>query len=153
MAKIDLSPPTEAHPVALEAYRMWQEGGRALNESAVQSLHAQLLAIEDMTELFRAVATLAASALFIEQQGDVGAKEKIFAVIKTQAPRFEVVRNEMSIDVQDAAEKLTAQLAKLAGAKSAPKTAPKLDQAAPKGTVSLKNMIPNPALRAPPKKK
>src|SRR5262245_13593921 len=114
MAKVDLTPPTEVHPVGLEADRMWHEGGRALGDEAQKRLQAQLLAIQDMTELFRAVTTLAASALFIEQQGDAASKDKILAVIKTQAPRFETVRDEMSLDVQDAAEKLTAHLSKLA---------------------------------------
>jgi len=155
MAKVDLSPPTEVHPLALQAYQLWSEGGRALGDDALKQLEAALNAIRDMTELFRAVTTLAASALFIEQQGDAASKDKILAVLKTQAPRFETVRDEMSVDVQDAAEKLAQQLEKLAGARSAPKTAPKLDAPAPKGTVSLKNLIPNPALRPPagPKKK
>src|SRR5262245_8827344 len=102
MAKVDLSPPTEVHPVALEAYRLWNEGGRALDDRAIDRLKSMLLAIEDMTELFRAVATLTASALFIEQQGDAAAKDKILLLVKTQGPRFEGVRDEMSIDVQDA---------------------------------------------------
>jgi hypothetical protein len=59
----------------------------------------------------------------------------------------------MSIDVQDAAEKMTQHLEKLAGGKTAPKTAPKIDAPPPKGSISLKNMIPNPALRPPPVKK
>jgi hypothetical protein len=113
MAHVDLTPPSEVHAIALEAYKLWLEGGRALSSDALASLASGLEAIEDVTELFRALTTLVATALLIERQGDAASKDQILTVIKTQAPRFEGVRDTRSSDVKETREALARQLEKL----------------------------------------
>lgn len=124
----------EIPAIALDAYRMWKEGGLDLD-----LLSRRLFELDDPEEAYRAVTALAATALFVEQRGGAAAKEQLLALIQTQAPRLQAVE---AIDSTALAEEVTAHLEQLAGPRPpAAKRAP-----------SVKPIVPNPGLRPPPKK-
>jgi hypothetical protein len=155
MTELDYSTPEEVHALGIQAIQLYNEGNKTLGEAALAQLSQGLTALrQDLQQLLHAIAGLGAAALYLEQQGDAPTAEKLKALMSAQAPLFERIKEQLTEQLQDQAEGTAAQAKSLIGAEKGPRTAPRYDAPAPKGTTRLSDLMPNPALRPPsPRKK
>jgi hypothetical protein len=151
MPSIDLSLPEEVHEVAFDAYRAWSEGNRTLSPKSVEALGAQLLALSgNLQELWYAVASLGALALTFEAEGDAKAAATIRDLVARQAAHFRPILEELEGEASEEQKASAAAFSQMFGGEGAKMSAPKHDEAAPEGSVSLKSLLPNPALGRSP---
>jgi len=151
MTGIDLSIPPEPHPIAEVAYALYGQGDPGIRDGEVAALQSRLDGMyPDLQEAYRALLALTAFSLFVKQQGDEASSERLMGLVRDQAPHFEDVKHQ----VADQNSAFMAQFARLAALDtSADKTAPKFGAEAPEGSLKAASLLPNPALRPPPKRK
>jgi hypothetical protein len=151
MAEIDLSIPKEPHPITQQAYGLYIAGGPGLSDADVAELQRTLEGIyPDLQQAFYALLALTAFGLYVRQAGDEAAMERLMALIRNQAPHFEMVKNQ----VADQNQIFREQFARLTAMDTTPdKTAPRFGASAPEGSVKAASLLPNPALQRPPTKK
>lgn len=150
MTEIDLSIPNAPHTIAEDAYHLYGANDPGIGDAEAAALQKRLDAMyPDLQEAYHALLALTAFSLFVKQKGDSDSSERIMKLVRDQAPHFEDVKHQVA-DQNDAFKE---QFAKLAALDTAPKTAPKIDEAAPKDSLKVSSLLPNPALRPPPKRK
>lgn len=151
MSEIDLSIPAQPHAITEEAYNLYGANTPGIGDQEVAALQERLNGMyPDLQEAYYALLALTAFSLFVKQQGDEASSERLMALVRDQAPHFEEVKHQ----VADKNKAFKEQFAKLAALDtSADKTAPKYGEQAPKGSLKASDLLPNPALRPPPKRK
>ncbi len=146
MPSIDLSLPQEIHPVAFEVYAAWSDGGKSLTDKTLEAVSVQLLALSaDLQQLWYAVASLGALALSLEADGAPAAAARVRELVAKQATHFRPVIEELEGERGEGAKAAAAAFQQMFGAGST-RAAPRHDEAPPEGAVSLKSLMPNPAL-------
>jgi hypothetical protein len=154
MTDLDYDPPKEVHRLGIQAMVLHSEGGQRLDDAAVETLSKGLAALHgDLQELLHALAGLGAAMLHLEQRGDAASAARLKGLIEAQAPVFEPLKQALTEKLQDRAEGAVAQARALLGAPAQPRTAPRHGAPPPQGTTRLSDLMPNPALRPPPRRK
>lgn len=151
MTEIDLSIPAAPHKIAEDAYHLYGANEPGIRDEEAAALQKGLDAMyPDLQEAYHALLALTAFSLFVKQKGDADSAERIMKLVRDQAPHFEEVKHQ----VADTNEAFREQFAKLAAVDTAgAKTAPKIDAEAPKDSLKVSSLLPNPALRPPPRRK
>jgi hypothetical protein len=149
----DLTTPERVHPLATEAYKLYAAARGVFDRRAGTALTGKIDSIAaNLTELFAALSSLGAVSLYLRDNGDPVGADRLLALIRAQAYHFDEVRDRRAARIPDRAETVRAVFQKFTTVDLAPKTAPTLDARPPQGTIALKSIIPNPALRPPPKR-
>lgn len=147
MPSIDLSMPEEIHAVAFDVFARYVEAGKQLSDKAIEEVSGELLSLSaQLQELWRAVASLSALALTLEAEGDREASARVRELIAKQAPHFRPVLEELEGEAGEGRAAAAAAFRQLLGAGGL-RVAPRHDEAAPEGSVSLRSLIPNPVAR------
>ncbi|MFO0727984.1 MAG: hypothetical protein U1E65_29660 [Myxococcota bacterium] len=141
MAKLDYTPPTELHAIAIHAHKLIQEGGGRLSKDAVQAILGALQALyDDIYQLADAAHSLGAVMLYCEQNKKPAA-EQLQEIIRFTRPRFQAFNEEVKADQVNEARTAEKNLMALEGKKEVLR-AQKLGEKAPKGSVPLASIAP-----------
>jgi hypothetical protein len=141
MAKIQYSPPTELHAIAIKAHQLLEAGGGRLSDDACQALAAALRALYDeIYALADAVHSLGAVMMWADQRGLKEAAAQLTELIRVTKPRFQAFNEEVKGDQVNEAEK---NLRALEGKKEVLKVQ-RLGDKAPPGSVSVASLMPQP---------
>ena len=136
--------PEEVHAIAFDTYALYAENDNHLPENAIEIINGRLMELSgNLQELWHALAGLGALALTFDVD-DQAAATSIRDLIAKQAPHFQAVLEELKLEAGDGASETASAFNQMLG-QGAVKSAPKHDEAAPEGSVSVKSFLPNPA--------
>lgn len=155
MSELDLSkPPPRPPAVSVLATKLYYEGGRKLDDAALERLQAELEKLRgNDQELFWSFVGLETLNQLLTNAGDKATGDRIWTFLLAQRDQFPDLEAKLQAMSQDRSQALHSAAQNLIG--SAGKTgAPVFGKAAPKGTTRLSDLIPQANLRPPiPRKK
>lgn len=155
MTELDLNrPPTQPPAISVLATKLYYEGGRKLDDPALERLQAELEKLRGNDhELFWAFVGLESLNQLLTNAGDKTTGDRIWAFLLAQRDHFPALEAKLQALSQDRSQAVQSAAQNLTGA--AGKTgAPVFGKAAPKGTTRLSDLIPQANLRPPvPRKK
>lgn len=144
MAKIQYSPPTELHALAVKAHQLIEAGGGRLSDDACQALAEALRALYDeIYALADAVHSLGAVMMWATQQGKQEAAAQLTELIRLTKPRFQAFNEEVKGDQVNEAKDAERNLRALEGKKEVLKVQ-RFGDKAPPGSVSDASLMPQP---------
>ncbi|MBK6684278.1 MAG: hypothetical protein IPG45_07380 [Deltaproteobacteria bacterium] len=155
MSELDLSkPPTQPPAVSLLATKLYYEGGRKLDDAALERLQAELERLRgDDQSLFWSFVGLEALNQLLTKAGDKATGDRIWTFLLAQRDHFPDLETKLQALSQDRAQALQSAAQNLIGG-AAKGGAPVFGKAVPKGTTRLSDLIPQANLRPPvPRKK
>lgn len=142
-------PPKELHPIAVVAYRMYDENENAFTPKAIADLDRVLDEYgEDMENLAMAMEGLIRCMVYVgENLGDKDNAEELAKLLRKYAERFEPFWRRVAEAMENEGHDLKSSFQQLLG-DGEEKKAPVYGEKAPMGSVQLKDIAPPP--RPPP---
>lgn len=149
-------PPAELHPIAVHAWNLYESNGNALPPEAVQNLRGILDPLKgDLIALGEAGLGLARFMVYVtEHLGDQPTGTKVADLMREYAKLYEPFWAAIGEALRNISGEAGAAFKAFTGEEALPKTAPAFGQAAPVGSVPLRNIAPPsrppPTSRPPP---
>jgi hypothetical protein len=140
----DYRPPTKLPKSAEVAWALYEAGGDALDDAALEQLRILLGRYDDLKDLTDAICGLAAFQAYVgEQLGDEATATQIAGLIQETAPRYVPFFERVVRAVDALGTEAKKVLGRFFGRNlEAQKRAPVHDAAAPEGTVPLRDLKP-----------
>lgn len=152
-------PPKELHPIAMTAWNLYEGNGNTFPPEAVGGVRAVLDGYRgDLKSLGEAIFGVARFMIYVtEDLGDAATGEKVADLLREYGSLYEPFWEKVGEAAANVGGEASSVFQTFAG-EEAKKAAPVFGQAAPQGTVPLRNLVPPgrpppPPARPPPWKK
>lgn len=144
-------PPKKLHPMAMVAWKLYEEGGNTLSEASVQNLRDALNGYgDDLKGLAEACEGLTRFVMYVSQNlGDKENGDKVIQLMREYTHLYEPFWRRVGDALANVGAQAIGTFKQFVGeGKTEEKNAPALGEKAPDGSVPLKNLMP--AGRPPP---
>jgi hypothetical protein len=144
-------PPKKLHPMAMVAWKMYEEGGNTLSDESISKLREVLDAYgDDLKGLAEACEGLTRFVMYTSQNlGDEENADKVIKLLREYSHRYEPFWQRVGEALSNVGAKAVDNFRSFVGQNQpGEKSAPTLGEKAPEGSVPLKDIMP--AARPPP---
>lgn len=137
-------PPKSLHPIAAEALKIYEAAGNQMTDEATEALRAAIEAYSDKDEDQKALGEALEGVtrfmiLLRDHLGDEAGAERVGDLIRDFAPRFAPFWEKVGEAMANLRTNARSLFKSFTG-ESAKSAAPAVDEAAPKGSVQLKDL-------------